>query len=71
MKVELIGDRYRITGDDIYNYFGYMKDIAAGKGSMGNLQEGLRNAADKNKGEGGRMSSTADETVVKGTGGGN
>ena len=70
MKVKDIGDRYRITEDDVYNYFGYIKDIAAGKGSMDNLMKGLQDAASKNEGEGGRMSSTADETVIKGTGGG-
>jgi hypothetical protein len=66
MKVVDNGNSYTITGDDIYNYFGYMKEINKGTGSMNNLQESLQNASEKNSKKGGNMSSTLNEASVVG-----
>lgn len=66
------GDRYIITGDDIYTYFGYLQTIAntsndnSQKAMKDNLMEGLSVASKKYDGEGGPMDVTMYELKVFG-----
>ena len=55
---------YTITGNDRYNYYGYLLEIEKGTGSLQNLQESLENASEKDNGNGGQMGSTLDETDI-------
>jgi hypothetical protein len=66
MKVVDNGNSYTVTGDDMYNYLGYLQYLNNGTGSMQNLQEALQNASEKNNGDGGNMSSTLNEASVVG-----
>ena len=55
---------YTISGYDVYTYFGVLQEIANGYSSMNTLQSALHNAAQKNKGKGGKMDQTLDEFTV-------
>lgn len=61
-----IGDRWKITGNDIYTYYSYLNDINNGLGSWDNMVEGLKFAAGKNQGKGGSMAATLDEFSITG-----
>ena len=60
------GNRWTITGNDIYTYYGYLNTINEGLGSWDNMVEGLNFAAGKNHGKGGSMAATLDEFSITG-----
>jgi len=62
------GDRYVITGDDIFSYFGYLKTVSSGQGSMDNLYQGLAFASSQNEGAGGDMTATLGGVTAIGLG---
>jgi hypothetical protein len=75
MDVVAIEGGYRITGDDIANYWGYLTEMATGgynqdqqKNMYGSLLNGLEDASGKNSGSGGPMESTLSGTEVVGRG---
>ncbi|AFD06620.1 DUF6443 domain-containing protein [Solitalea canadensis] len=53
MRVVDNGDRYTITGDDVYYYLGAIQQIAAGKGNKASFNKALSTASQQNEGEGG------------------
>jgi hypothetical protein len=66
LKVEEKDGKYVITGDDVYAYYGYIDNIKAGSGFFDNMMAALRQASERNNGEGGNIASTIDETTVWG-----
>lgn len=62
--VEETEDGYKVSGDDIYAYFGYLKLIGQGKGSIGNLMQGLADAAGKNEGKGGPLPNILSDVTI-------
>lgn len=64
MDVRETDSSYVVTGDDIYNYLGYMQNVNDGSGSMDNLYEALGDAASKDDGNGGPMATTVGEISI-------
>jgi RHS repeat-associated protein len=64
MDVVSIEGGYRITGDDIYNYLGYLKIMDRGEGDKDNLMKSLQDASEKNNNRGGKIDNTLEEYNV-------